>query len=188
MEARGVTIAEGLAGFCDPAGTLIQGGCVAAFGHQEDFRRVGFQGVDQRVNFIEVRGLGDNEFELVVGVIHESAEGVRLKAELVVLDSPIRVVMGRGVGELGRDAHEVAGDSAEDRAGGLDRDVVVKTFEGGAEGDAFLKEHRFTAGEDGVGGGVSGDAGEDLIDRVIVAFGMPTRVGRVAPGATEVAA
>lgn len=135
--------------------------------------------------------MGDDEFELVVGGEGEEFfEDFGLEAVLLVGlgEAAVFALPRGGVGELGGDAHQVAEDVGCDGAGGFDGDVVAEGLDAAGELGELFHDHGFAAGEDDVARGLGGDVGEDLVDREIVAFGVPGGVGRVTPGAAKIAA
>jgi hypothetical protein len=66
--------------------------------------------------------------------------------------------------------------------------VIPAGFERFAEGNDVGHDQRLAAGEDDMVGGECGDLPHDFVDGDILSPGIPTGVGRVAPGAAEVAA
>ncbi len=130
VQAGAVGPASGDAGLDDPVnlGFVWDGG---ALGHEHDIAggKPGEVGEDG-FNFGQVGRCIDNELELaIVGRSDEGVEGVDAESALFVACGPgasgVAGVIGRGgVGEFGREAHEVAGDGGQDDgACGFDGDV-----------------------------------------------------------------
>ncbi len=103
-------------------------------------------------------------------------------------DPPAAIPVARGrVGQLGRDAHQVAGDGSVDGSRRFDGDVHSASGEGLRQVANSLGDHRLASGDHDVRGLVLCHFAGDLRDRHRSAIRLPRRVGSVAPGAAQVA-
>ena len=198
MEAGGEAVAVVAADVGEPEGAGLEGGGVAALGHEVDAvggeLELGLEGAD----FVEVGLVADDKFEGGVGQGCEEAEGVEVKPELSVY---------AGVGELRGDVE--LGDSFAECVRGDLGSVGLDLDEGDVgeevvEGDeVFLLKEGLAAGEDEAVAIVVGDEGRDFgggelgdllglgeFHSVLVfpggLFPVPS-VGGIAPNAVEVA-
>lgn len=190
VEAGAEAVASGFAEFDEGEGAGAEGGFVEAFGHQEDFVGGGVEFLGEGFDFGEVVFGLDDEFELVVVVLSELAEGGEVDAGVFVADGPLGVPLpGGGVGEFGGDGHEVADDGGGDGAGGFDGDVEAAGVEGVGEFRELGLDEGFAAGEDDVAeGGVGGGPIEEAVEGPVFTFGIPGGVGGIAPVAAEITA
>ena len=140
----------------------------------------------QLAHLLQIVRLRDHELQLIIVARHQLREHRRLDAQALVLRRP--AALGRGVGQLGADAHQVAGDRVEHGPGGLDGDVQAR--------------RRAVARVSGmISGAIIGSPPVTTTCRAGCArtssricrsvrstpSGLPRRVGRVAPGAAQVA-
>src|SRR4051812_16512544 len=95
--------------------------------------------------------------------------------------------MRHGIRQLRADTHEVASDRRVNRTGGLDSDVHAFRPESLGKGRHFRNDHRFPPGYDDVAATVTADRLEHFSGRKCVAFRMPGRVRRIAPGTPQIA-
>lgn len=77
--------------------------------------------------------------------------------------------------------------SGEDCACGFDGDVQSGPAEAGGEFAERGEEHGLAAGEHGMSSAAASSFSEQVVDGYQCAFGLPTGVRSVAPGAAEIA-
>ena len=95
---------------------------------------------------------------------------------------------GRGIRELGANTHQIASHRLKHGASGLDRDMQAVLAQATGKRDYFRRDHGLAAGDHDVPRGIARNLGQNFIQRAVVAFGFPGRVGRVAPTAAEITA
>lgn len=158
VDAVAIAIAELFAEFGHERGTGENLMARDAFGHEENavwrkWRKFGKQGVD----FLEIDGGGDDEFELDLIFMDPPGEDIGLQASgLVALDPgfPDGAAGRGGMPELGADGGQITGDSpGRNGSGGLEGDVPVTALQFGREVVDPRSHHGFSAGEHGMPGG-----------------------------------
>ena len=153
--------------------------------------------IDVRKNLVdlcEVLGGANNKLELLIGGrCDELVDGFKVEPAFFVACCPFArfvawVVGGGGVGELGREAHEVARDPREgDGARGFDRDVESELSELVRERDELFEDHGLAAGEHGMADARCFGFCDERLDGAFGELGFPARIRGIAPGAAEIA-
>ena len=190
VEAGAETVTSGFANFRKPEATLADRVAVDTLGHEDDACAVGREAFDDRLNFGQVRGRGNHEFQLVRVIAHQASEDFGLIAQTIMQFSPAAscALARRGVGEFGADAHEIAGDRFVDGAGRLDGDMQPAIAKSNSEGFDLGCDHGLAAGDNDMRGAKVRHLIDDLINCQVFAFGMPGGVRSIAPGAAQIAA
>src|SRR5271163_2615116 len=93
----------------------------------------------------------------------------------------------RGVRQLRADAHQVASHRLIDRAGGFNCDVQIEILEPPRHPHNIFLDHGLAAGDDYMSGPMPPYAREDPAQRLVLAFGLPGSIGRIAPGTAQIA-
>ena len=115
---------------------------------------------------VEILGPIDDELQLILGEADQSADDLRLEAKLLVTEgesAPLADVR-RLVTELRAEADEVALDGPEDRARRLDRDVMTRPAEVGAERHDFGDQERLASRDDDMATVERANLGQNLLD------------------------
>ncbi len=158
--------------------------------HQQDVGGVvGTDLKEQRVDLDQIFRSIHDEFKLVVGHGHESADDVEVdpRSFVGVGETATVAIPGSRVPQFRADAGEIAGDVLPHGGGGFNRDVVSSVAESVRKFGDFRRDHGFAAGDNDVFRGEVGDAIKDVIECHRLSLRGPGCVGRVAPDAAQVA-
>src|SRR5262249_4589955 len=140
----------------------------------------------QGANFFQILGIRDDELELIRAGFHELSQNLWLDAQAIVLRGP--GTLRRGVREFRTDAHEVASDRPEHRAGSLDGDMQSAVTKAVRERDNFRRNHRLAPRYHDVLRRIPAYCVENFCDGVVLAFRLPRGIWRIAPGTAQIAA
>src|ERR1019366_3499074 len=171
VQARTEPEALPLADLRQPHAPLAQHTRVDAFRHQNHLGRIRIDRAHQLPHVGYVFRPGNDKLELVIVIRHQPPHDFRLNAQALVPLLPL--TRGRRIGQLRADAHQVALDRREHRAGRLDRDVSPARAQTAGQYHDFARYHRLAAGHHNVAGGVSVHRRQDALQRPVVAFRMP---------------
>jgi hypothetical protein len=166
--------AAGGGGFSQPSAFFRVRFAIDGLGHQVDFPCVHMRKlVEIRCDVIDVFGVVDDEFQLVVVIGGQPTDHIGAMAAGVVAGGPAGVGSRRGVCPLGADRHQIGGDIKVDGSRGFDGDVQARMFEPLRQVDDVFDEHRFAAGDDDVLALKGLHFIDKRIDAAIVAFWIP---------------
>jgi hypothetical protein len=101
--------------------------------------------------------------------------------------APVLALQGRGIGQFGANAHQVASDRLIHGAGRFNRYVKIEILEPLRKLHNVLLDHGLAARDDYMLRPVPAHIGQDIAQRKIVTFGFPGCVGRIAPGTSQIA-
>jgi hypothetical protein len=211
MHAMAVSKAVVDGGVGEP-GVGTFGGLPRALGHQQHAGAVeGAEGCkrgEEVFDFLQVGLLGHDKLELIFPrAAKQRCEGREVEPASLVALGPgaigvASIVPRRAVAKLGGDAHELhegrcvrALAQAAERHGarGFDRDVHAQLPQASEQRGQVREDQRLATRDDAVthataSGEVLLDGRDEIVDGLHGAFGVPACVGRVAPGAAQVAA
>lgn len=148
------------------------------------------------VDLRQVIGRRDDEFQLVIVSLDQLTDDGRAMALFIVFLSPrpCPFFVGRGIGKLGTDRHQIARQIAINCPSGFHRDVHPGGIDTLTKGDNIVRQHRFAAGDDHVAAVAVMliDRGINRVENVAgvhhLAFGLPRCKRRVAESAPQITA
>lgn len=131
---------------------------IRSFRHQENFRRRhrDADGLNEPIDFLQVRGAGVNKLELIISRFDPFAEDRGLEARSLMTLDPGLVDLtrvGRGTGKFRAQRGQIAGDSCRrNGAGGFDGDVQAFRSKRGGQFMDSLRNHRLSSCENAMPG------------------------------------